>query len=60
MSFLIIVFGGNICEIFLNGLDDLELSRGGEALGDTLEEKLLHEVGEDTSCDLHSLDGVWY
>merc|ERR1719469_64409 len=43
--------------LLLDVADDLDLGGGGKGLT-VLEEELLHVVGEDTSSDLHLLDGV--
>lgn len=54
LSFIIL---GNITELLFHFTDDFSLSGGGEGVS-SIEEELLEVVGEDTSGDLHLLDGV--
>ena len=51
------VVSGDISAKLLNVFDDFHLSGGSEGFT-LLEEELLHVLGEDTSSDLHLLDGV--
>jgi len=48
---------GNVTELFLDLSDDFDLGSGGEVVT-SFEEEFLEVASEDTSSDLHTLDGV--
>ena len=55
-EFSVVVLGDET-ELLFNVFNNFELGAGGKVVALSLEE-LLHPVGEDTTGDLHFLDGV--